>query len=867
MKPVFLYFKLFVFFSLRHMRRHLIRTSIVLMGIALGAAVFSSVRLSVKATIDSFSQSMDRIAGLSELVLIRPGGRIPDHLVSDLILHPDVAAVTALMTVYVRPIAKGAEPFLLLGLDPLLDRSFRTWDDRHLEQAEGREWLPLMAEPYTILVSDVLARKYGWSIGDRFSLEHSRRSAEFKIVGVLRPAGLALAEGGRLAVTDIAVFQEFTGLHGTADRIDVKLGPGVAKPALETARKRLAAFLPQDVLITAPTETRATGQSMMRSYHLNLSLLSFASLFVGMFLVYSLVALNAATRRHELAVLRAIGASPRMLFFLFISEGFFLGGVGCLVALPLSGLLVEYLLEGISHTVSTLFVRVHAEGLKLDPWEIGVSFGVTVFISLLAALQPAWEAKKVVPREALATARQPVAEPTSACRLCGFAVILILSVWPISRLPAVGDVPVAGYVAILCLFVGFALFAPYGLGKLGKFLSPVLYRTGGVSAYLAGLYVRDTGTRTAVSVGALITAVALFTSLVIMINSFRSTVDTWVRQTVSGDLFVTSKLGSINRFRDPLPLAVIDGLKGLTASVDLVPDRRFALTHENHFAYELDVMALDVFLRHGRFVWVEGDPDRVLPDLVAGKGVLVSEVFANRTGLGRGDHYRAQVLNARVELPILGVVRDYRTSGGVVFYHLPAFQERYFDPGWSGVRLFFNRHQADMPLAVSQLRTEIISRCGDHIDMVDGDTLRRAVLRIFDETFAVTTVLLLIALIIAALGITTTLAVQVLERARQLNTVFAIGGDHGQIRAMIFWEATLLVLAGEVAGLVCGFILSYILVYVINVQSFGWSFIYQVDWRMLAMSLPLIFATALMAALPAVRMTLREPPAVILRER
>ena len=151
--------------------------------------------------------------------------------------------------------------------------------------------------------------------------------------------------------------------------------------------------------------------------------------------------------------------------------------------------------------------------------------------------------------------------------------------------------------------------------------------------------------------------------------------------------------------------------------------------------------------------------------------------------------------------------------------------------------------------------------------MYSGKGLRSAVLRIFDETFAVTTVLLLIALVIAALGIATTLTVMVLERSRQLNTLFAVGASFRQLRAMIFWEAGLMVVIGELAGVVCGFILSYLLVYVINRQSFGWTFLYNVDWGALALSIPLIIITALGAALPAVKMVFRRPPATLLRER
>ena len=92
-----------------------------------------------------------------------------------------------------------------------------------------------------------------------------------------------------------------------------------------------------------------------------------------------------------------------------------------------------------------------------------------------------------------------------------------------------------------------------------------------------------------------------------------------------------------------------------------------------------------------------------------------------------------------------------------------------------------------------------------------------------------------------------------LERIHQLNTIAAVGGEPRQIRAMILWEAGLLVAAGEVGGLACGFLLSYLLIYVINRQSFGWTFLYSVDGASLAVSIPLIVATALAAALPALR--------------
>jgi len=83
------------------------------------------------------------------------------------------------------------------------------------------------------------------------------------------------------------------------------------------------------------------------------------------------------------------------------------------------------------------------------------------------------------------------------------------------------------------------------------------------------------------------------------------------------------------------------------------------------------------------------------------------------------------------------------------------------------------------------------------------------------------TVLLFISLLIAALGEAITLRVLVLERARQFQTMMATGASAAQIRAVIGWEAVMMVVLGEVLGLACGFVLSVLLIFVINKRSFG----------------------------------------------
>ncbi len=862
MRNLIFFLRLFNWFSLRHIRKHRLQAALVLLGIALGAAVFTSVRLAVHASLQSFNRSMNQITGRAEKVLIRPGGFLPEHLVYPTLRHPSVKNASPILSAYVKSFGEDSEPFLLIGIDPILDRPFRSWQIDHSQTIEVSMWLDLLKEPYTLVLGRSLARLYGYTPGEKITLVHTRQPVDFRIVGVLQPQGLALVESERVALTDIATFQEFTGLHGKIDRIDLLL----KLESTEADLRSLAAILPGDVTISSPYERRESGQAMIRAYQLNLSILSFASLFVGMFLVYSLVALNAASRRHELAILRSMGASARLLFTIFLAEGAIFGLIGWFLAIPISSFLLKYLLYGVSQTISTLFVRVQVDQLPLNAWEISLSFGVTLFISVLAAFQPAREAMQVSPKEALSIAAHSDRSDKSTKILSAIGIFFIILVWPISELPGYAGVPLPGYIATLLLFIGFAMMSPWMLEKLGKTLAPMLRDVGGIPAYLAGRYIRDSGNRIAISVGALITAVALFVSLVIMIHSFRQTVELWTYQTVSGDLFITTKMGEINQFRYPISPEVVSVLKTLESPVDLVPNRRYFLNYKN-FPYEFELLDFSVFLRYGSYIWLKGTPATIVPSLVKGDGVIVSEVFANRTGMTRGDVFQAQIETSFIELPILGVVRDYRTQGGVVFYSLSHFKKRFHDPQWGGVRFFLRNRDKDLGVAVLALRREIIEKCGDKLGIISGKELRQSILRVFDETFAITTVLLFIALVIAALGITTTLSVLVLERTRQLNTLYAIGASFRQIRSMIFWESILMVMAGETAGFICGLILSYLLVFVINRQSFGWTFLYGLDVKMLVFSLPLIIIMSLLAALPALKLVFREPPATLLRER
>nr|WP_279343351.1 FtsX-like permease family protein [Fundidesulfovibrio terrae] len=847
--------RLACWFVLRQWRLKPWRTLAVVLGVSLGASVFLSVRLAVNASVESFRLGMDAFTGNAALTVASPGSRLDERLAGLLLRHPGVANASPVISAY----ATGPDgvPVRFIGIDPILDRPVRAFS---LAGQEGPQpaWMDLPAVPGAVLVGKPLADRLGVSAGKAFTLRRGPSESRFTVLGVLDPGGLAGVDAGNVVLADISTAQEFLGLMGRVDRIDLIPAPGAD---LED----IARSLPAGVRLGPPGESRDSGLAMIEAYQRNLTVLSFVSLFVGMFLVYSLVSLDAASRRKELAVLRCLGAGPGSVCGLFLLQGGLFGALGFAAGLPLAAGLTGRMLAGVNATVNNLFVRVAVDRAALDGFEIGACLALTVAVSLLASLGPSIRAMRVSPREAQSVhVLERAQSERGGTAWSVWGLVLALSAWPLSSLPGRPGFAWPGYLAIFLLFTGLALLSPAALRATIALAAP-LARACGVPAGLAMAQAGRGGNRAAVSVGALATAMALFLALSTMIHSFRASFVLWLDQTVTGDLFVRPAMAELNDFRAPLPSGLVPWLEA-RGDVDALPYLRRYLSIGG-VACQFEAADMAGLLTHSTFSVLESLPEAG-EMLVQGRGVAVAEAFANQSGLHAGDRFRAQVGHAEIDVPVAAVVRSYRTRGGEIYFDLEAYYDLGGEGEPGGARVYFKDRSGDLSGRTQALRAEILSGpFGDGLDCVPGSLLHATVTRIFDETFAITGVLLVIALGVAALGVSVTLTVRVLERSRQLSTLLAVGASRGQITAMVLWEAVFLGLAGEIVGVLGGAALSAILIFAINKQSFGWTFLYLPDWRALALSLPLILAAVLAAGPPACRAALSRPPALTLRER
>jgi putative ABC transport system permease protein len=130
--------------------------------------------------------------------------------------------------------------------------------------------------------------------------------------------------------------------------------------------------------------------------------------------------------------------------------------------------------------------------------------------------------------------------------------------------------------------------------------------------------------------------------------------------------------------------------------------------------------------------------------------------------------------------------------------------------------------------------------------------LRNEVLKIFDQTFAITYSLELIAIIVAILGIINSLNALIIERRRDIGILKAVGGSRRQTEKTILIEAGMIGFFSLILGLLCGFLLSLLLIYVINKQSFGWTIQFSIPlWSLIETGVIVMITSVCAGWIPA----------------
>lgn len=699
----------------------------------------------------------------------------------------------------------------------------------------------------------------------RFTVLAGGRRNEVVRVGTVRFAEAGGLEGGRFLLMDAADAARlvFPGRPENASQINLRLTAEVRRdPArVEQVRRRIQEIVGDAADVRTLDANFESARDVTAGLELGFTVGGAGALVVGLFLVYNALSVSVAERRHDIGILRAVGATRGQVARLFLGEASLLGLIGSLAGLPLGWCLARTALGPMQRVLSDMVTATDTLQVEVSVPLMLVAVAAGTVTAVLAALFPALQAAGEEPADAVRRA------PLTASPL-----YLALHLGAVALLFGSGAAVVLGrehlprrmgvFSGIVLLLIGALAATPLAAGVLGRLVQPLFRHLFGIEGRLAADNLVRTPGRTGIVIAALAATGALMVQTSGFIRSTETAVRNWIDTSVAADLFVTCG-GSIHTasLTQPMDERLGAELRKLN-DVDAVLGIRFHLLEFRDRLVFLLAVDADAFRASpqrklarnlGRFQRL-GEPNTA----------VVSENFAALHKLGVGDRFPVRGRNGPLELEIVGTVRDYTWNRGTILVDRRWYKRVFADPQvdlWDvylkpgsdteQVRQLIQSYWGPQEALFAATRAEI------HEDVT------AQLHRVYNLAYAQQFVVGLVAL----LGVMSAIFISVLQRQRELGLLRAVGATRGQVLLSVAAEALLMGLIGGVLGFVAGLGLEWYVVDLMLPDEAGFTFPLIVPWAAAAVVFGLSALLATLVGLwPAYLATLLRIPDAIAYE-
>ncbi len=834
-----------------------VRLALTVLAVALGVAVVLAIDLAGNAAAGSFHSSMETLAGDNDLEIVSPGG-VPETVIGKLFTEQYPLRISPRMEDY-AVVAETKQTLPLIGIDFIGEGSrFASSQGAAKEDLPrvhepdiGENDIRQLEEPTSVWVSSSLHKKSG----DQVELLINDRSLLCTVRGVYQDA-----RGNESAIVmDIAASQRALQRFGRVDRVLVKLPP---ESNVQEWQRQIAGILPAGVQVRPQGTGTEENRKMLTAFRWNLRLLSYIALVVGAFLIFNTISVSVVRRRHEIGIVRALGATRGDVLLAFLGEAGCIGIAGAIFSLPLGRLMATGAVRLMATTVEALYVSSRPGPIELSAWSIVFALLIGVGIAVASAISPAYEAMQVSPVDAMARGRGEYAARVQKGRDLIVAAVLAILGTLFARMPAVGGKPLFGYIATILLIVASAFAIPGLVSFVSSITGTILGKLLGVEGLLASRSLAASLRRTSVLVASLSTAIAMMVSVGIMVGSFRQTVMTWMSEQLPADLYLRPA-GDPAADRHPTISLELTGKISKVPGVAAVDRlRAYEISYEGMpvTLASVDLQALHTARKSDFF---SGRPaEQVLDQLRDRNAVIVSEPFTYKHHVKTGDRLILSLGESRETFEIVDVYPDYASERGYILMDRNTMLRYLPDPTASNLAVFVTPDAR--PEEVRKKIVEIAA--GSHILIFSDRDIRAEAIRIFDRTFAITYALEAVAVFVAVIGIAGALLSLVIDRRRELGLLRFLGASSAQVRKLILVEAGLIGLLANLAGFLLGYFLSLILVFVINKQSFGWTIRFHWPVAVLLGALTLVYLATILAGLYPARVAVRLNPLEVVHE-
>ena len=760
-------------FSLRELAVHRRRTLASIAVMAVSAMYLVAIFGIFGSISGSVNRLSDGIAGVAALEVsgITDAG-FPDTITADVAAVPGVAAAVPMIRTSV-PIASGPSGLVLLfGADANIAALGGV-----LKDAVTQQQLAAPSEPGGVRVGPGVGRKKG----ETFQLG-SETATVTEVLGGKRLADL---NGGHYVLAPLVLAQNAAGRQGQLDSILITTKPGAD---LTKIRADVTAAVNGRAVVADPSVRAARAGDGIKMMNYMALMGAGVALVVGAFLIYTTMTMAITQRRPVISMLRAIGARRATIVRDVLAEAATLGliggaigsGLGILMGRVAIGRLPPALTQGLEARVQ----------YWLPAYAIPAAITVTALTSVVASAMAARQVYKVAPIEALAPVGVSAADrvPRWLRVACGVGAVAVFAASILVVFNQHGVLTFVAMNAVFCaeIALGFALTTP-----IVNAIAATARLLGAVGALAAATIERAPRRVWATAMTVLI---AVFTTIVItgtnndMIRSARgvlssaANVDVWVSANPP-DSYPT----------DALP-------QGLSEKVAAVPG--VARVTEGAFGFAV-VGGTRVML--DGFSPATADPlyhaldQRIRDDVLAGRGVVLSQNLGKTFHVRAGDRLRMQTPHGVQQTTVLALVPYFSTVIGTVGMSLDQMRAWFDRPVTTTLQI-----AAAPGVDPHRLPTDVRRVVPAPNYVYDGRAELAGLEAPMHQSMFIANAVWIIVVFVAAIALLNTLTLSVLERRRELGVLRAMGSTRRFALQMVLAEAAGIGVVGGVLGLMFG---------------------------------------------------------------
>jgi putative ABC transport system permease protein len=651
--------------------------------------------------------------------------------------------------------------------------------------------------PTEVAIDARTADDNGLHVGDVVKVQTPDSVAEYQIVATLTFGEADNLSGATWAGFDLNTAQELFNLQGQYSGITVIGTEGTSPDVL---RNSIAAALPDGVeAVLAADEAASQSEALSESLgFLRTALLVFAavSVFVASFIIQNTFRIIVRQRQKELALLRAVGATGTQVIWMVVIEALLVALFASLLGIALGFVLSS----GLTAVMGAIGFDMPSTSAPLAVRTIVISLSVGILVTLASAVLPAVRAAKIPPVAALQDVDVRLRMSDRKRGIIGsillvgaLALILdglfgdVLDLGPLNELSAVG-------VGALLLFLAVSLLSSRVVKPVARTLGWPLPKLDNLTGTLAIENTTRKPRRTATTASALMIGLALVGFFFVLGNSIKASASAAIEEGLRAD-YVLSVSNFAGGFSPQLGETISE-----SPEIAAVTPLRFGYWDNDgteDFLMGLDTDTVEQTIELGV---VQGSIEAL-----GNGGVFVQEDIAKNEGWTVGDTVPMGLATTGLQqVPIVGIYTEANVVQANYLMGMDTYKAN-FEGFGTDVDYVLAVKAAD-GVTPEQSRAVVDAAAADYpnVEVRDQTEYRESQAAQVDSILVIFNALLVLAVIIAIVGITNTLALSVFERTREIGLLRAVGMNRGQIRRMIRWEAIIVAVIGALLGVVLG---------------------------------------------------------------